>query len=95
MQMTHPTSMCVQDQLLVQEKESAELRAQMRDALAAAAESEATAAAEAAGARAKWAGEAAQLQAHCDSQRRQLEEVAAAHKKELEVCLPFQNLLYN
>ena len=69
----------------MQEKQSAELRAQMRDALAAAAEAEATAAAEAAGARAKWAGEAAQLQADCDSQCRELEEVTAKHRKELEV----------
>lgn len=79
------SSMCLQEQLLVQEKESTELRAQMRDALAAAAEVEATAAAEASGARAKWAGEVAQLTEDCDSQRRQFEEAAAMHRKELEV----------
>lgn len=72
---------------MAQEAESAALRTQMRDALAAAAEVEATSAAEASAARANWAGEAAQLTSERDAQRRDFEEAAAAHKNELQVSL--------
>lgn len=77
---------------MVQERDAAVLRAQMRDALAAAAETEATSAADASAARAEWAGEAAQLAADRDIQLSHIEEAAAAHKKDLEVRFRFNDL---
>lgn len=62
-------------------KESAALRAQIRDALASAAE--------AANARAKLAGDVTQLASERDDQQLAFEKAATMHKSQLEVCCLF------
>lgn len=71
---------------MAQESAAAALRAQLRDALASAAESEVTAAAEASEARAKWASEAAQLAADHDALRTEFEQAVAQHERDIRVC---------